>query len=51
MSTKEKFIHLYTNNIQVDWTPIEHQLNRLSKNIRIEKNQIYIIKKKKIQFN
>jgi hypothetical protein len=23
MLTKEKFIHLYTNNIQVDWTPIE----------------------------
>jgi hypothetical protein len=36
MLTKEKFIHLYTNNIQVDWTPIES----IIKNIRIEKNSI-----------
>jgi hypothetical protein len=35
------FIHLYTNNIQVDWTPIEP----IVKNIRIEKNQFYIITK------
>jgi len=41
MLTKEKFIHLYTNNIQVDWTPIES----IIKNIRIEKIQFYIITK------
>jgi hypothetical protein len=41
MLTKETFIHFYTNNIQVDWTPIEP----IIKNIRIEKIQFYIITK------
>jgi hypothetical protein len=41
MLTKEKNIHLYTNNIQVDWTPIEP----IIKNIRIEKTQFYIVTK------
>jgi hypothetical protein len=41
---QEKSIHLYTNNIQLDWTLIEP----IIKNIRIDKNQSHIITR--IQF-
>jgi hypothetical protein len=41
---QEKSIHLYTNNIQLDWTLIEI----IIKDIRIDKNQSHIITR--IQF-
>ncbi len=38
---EENSIHLHTNNIQLDWTPIEP----IIKDIRIDKNQSPIIKR------
>jgi hypothetical protein len=44
MLVKEKSIDLYTNNIQLDWTPIEP----IIKNITFDKNQSHFITR--IQF-
>jgi hypothetical protein len=46
MLTSKKSTHLYTNNIQPNWTPIEP----IIKDIRIGKNQFRIIKKFNFQF-
>jgi hypothetical protein len=39
MLTREKSIHLYIKNIQIDWTPSEQMI----KNIIIGKNQFHRI--------
>jgi len=43
---KEKSTHLYTNNIQPNWTPIE----LIIKDIRIDKNQFHIIARIQLPF-